>query len=68
MLGWKNEAGDDFHQSGFAGSIRAEKCHDAFVDIQRDIVEGELFAILFGDMIDLNSHLRKFWCKGKGFA
>ena len=55
--GGRDEAGDDFHQRRLARTVWAEQSNDTFINSERDVIEGELFAILLGDMVDFDGHL-----------
>ena len=39
-----------------ARAVGSEQADDTFIDSERDVVEGELFAVLLGDMVDLDGH------------
>ena len=54
--GGRDEAGDDFHQGGLARTIGAEKADNTFINREGDVVEGELFTVLFGDILDFDGH------------
>ena len=55
--GGRDEAGDDLHQCRLARAVGTEQSDDTFINRERDVVEGELFAVLLGDMIDFDGHL-----------
>ena len=57
----RDEAGDDFHQRRLARAVGAEQSDDTFINGERHIVEGELFAVLFGDMVDFDGHFHSNW-------
>ncbi len=48
---------NDFHGSGFSGAVGTEKTADfSFFQIETDLIEGFLFAILFTDIGEGDSH------------
>ena len=50
--GGRDEAGDDLHQRRLARAVGAEQSDDTFINSERHVVEGELFSVLLGDMVD----------------
>ena len=54
--GGRDETGDDFHQRRLARTVGAEQSDDTFINRERDVIEGELFAVLLGDMVDFDGH------------
>ena len=54
--GGRDEAGDDFHQRRLACAVGAEQADDTFINRERHVIEGELFAVLLGDMVDFDGH------------
>ena len=50
--GGRDEAGDDLHQRRLARAVGAEQTDDTFINSECHIIEGELFAVLLGDMVD----------------